>query len=129
MRMDMPGVQVCADDIFIPSTQHTVCKFFCNPVRKFRCDLACSKTLYKVVSLHTTRLVPVFFCLAHIRKGCFQRAGIRAFKAGLLCFVAVGGIVEGVLQGYRRGLFFVHHILHRPIQTADRDHGCVSHIS
>ena len=24
---------------------------------------------------------------------------------------------------------FVHHILHRPIQTADRDHGCVSHIS
>ena len=129
MRMDMPGVQVCADDIFIPSAQHTVCKFFCNPVRKFGRDLICSKTLYKVIPLHTAQLMPALLGLVHIGKGGFQRAGIRAFKAGLLCFIAVGGIVEGVLQGYRRGLFFVHHILHRPIQTADRDHGCVSHIS
>ena len=129
MRMDMPGVQVCADDIFIPPAQHTVCKFFGDLVRQFGCDLSCCKTLYKVVSLHTARLVPAFLGLPHIGKGGFQRAGIRAFKAGLLCFIAVGGIVEGVLQGYRRGLFYVHHILHRPIQTADRDHGCVSHIS
>ena len=127
--MDMPGVQVCADDVFIPSAQHTVCKFFCNPVRQFGRNLICCKALHKVVSLHAARFVPLFLGLAHIGKGGFQRAGIRAFKAGLLCFVAVGGIVEGILQGYRRGLFFVHHILHRPIQTADRDHGCVSHIS
>ena len=74
--MDMPSVQVCADDIFIPSAQYTVCKFFCNPVRKFRCDLACSKTLYKVVSLHTAQLMPALLGLAHIGKGGFQRAGI-----------------------------------------------------
>ena len=114
MRMNVVSVQMRADDIFIPPAQHTVCKFFCNPVRKFRCDLACSKTLHKVIPLHAARLVPAFLGLPHIGKGCFQRAGIRAFKAGLLCFIAVGGIVEGVLQGYRRGLFFVHHILHRP---------------
>ena len=97
MRMNVVSVQMRADDIFIPSAQHTVCQFLCDLVRKFGCDLACSKTLYKVVSLHTARLVPAFLGLPHIGKGGFQRAGIRAFKAGLLCFVAVGGIVEGVL--------------------------------
>ena len=127
--MDMPGVQVRTDDIFIPPTQHAVCQFLCDLVRQFGCHFSGSKTLYKVVSLHTARLVPLFLGLAHIGKGGFQRAGKRTLKAGLLCFIAVGGIVEGVLQGYCRGLFFVHHILHRPIQTADRDHGCVSHIS
>ena len=116
MRMDMPGVQVCADDIFIPPTQHAVCQFLCDLVRKFRCDFSCGEALYKVVTLYAARLVPAFLGLPHIGKGGFQRAGIRAFKAGLLCFIAVGGIVEGVPQGYRRGLFFVHH-------------GCVSHIS
>ena len=25
MRMDMPGVQVCADDIVLPPAQHAVC--------------------------------------------------------------------------------------------------------
>ena len=67
----MPGVQVCADDIFIPPTQHAVCQFLCNLVRQFGCDLSCGKTLYKVVTLHTTRLVPVFLGLAHIGKGGF----------------------------------------------------------
>ena len=127
--MDMPGVQVRADDIFIPPAQHTVCQFLCDLVRKFRRHFADGEALHKVIPLHTAQLMPAFLGLAHIGKGGFQRAGIRAFKAGLLCFVAVGGIVEGVLQGYRRGLFFVHHILHRLIKAADRDHGCVSHIS
>ena len=125
----MPGVQVRTDDIFIPPAQHTVCQFLCDLVRQFGGDFSCSEALHKVIPLHTARLMPALLGLAHIGKGGFQRAGIRAFKAGLLCFVAVGGIVQCVLQGYRRGLFFVHHILHRPIQTADRDHGCVSHIS
>ena len=93
MRMDMPGVQVRADDIFIPPAQHTVCQFLCDLVRQFGGDLTRSKTLYKVVSLHTARLVPALLGLAHIGKGCFQRAGIRAFKAGLLGFVTVGCIV------------------------------------
>ncbi len=93
MRMDMPGVEVCSDDILIPPAQHTVCQFLCNLMRKFGRDLICSKTLYKVVSLHTARLVPALLGLAHIGKGCFQRAGIRAFKAGLLGFVTVGCIV------------------------------------
>ena len=115
MRMNMPGVQVRTDDIFILPTQHAVCQFLCDLVRKFRRHFADSEALHKMVSLHTARLVPLFLGLAHIRKGGFQRAGIRTFKARLLCFIAVGGIVEGVLQGYRRGLFFVHHILHRPI--------------
>ena len=129
MRMDMPGVQVGADDIFIPPAQYAVCQFLCDLVRQFGGDFSCSEALHKVIPLHTAQLVPVLFCLPHIGKGGFQCAGIRAFKAGLLCFVAVGGIVEGILQGYRRGLFLIHHILHCPIQTADRDHGCVSHIS
>ena len=36
----------------------------------------------------------------------------------MLCFIAVGGIVEGVLQGYRRGFFFVHNIVHRAVKAA-----------
>ena len=129
MRMDMPGVEMGSDDVFILPAQHTVCQFLCNPVRQFGGDFSCGEALHKMVSLHTARLVPLFLGLPHIGKGGFQRAGIRAFKAGLLCFIAVGCIVQCVLQGYHRGLFFVHYILHRPIQTADRDHGCVSHIS
>ena len=89
----MPGVQVRTDNIFIPPTQYTICKFFCDLVCQFGCDFSCGKTLYKVIPLHTAQLMPVFFGLTHIGKGGFQRAGIRAFKTRLLGFVAVGRIV------------------------------------
>ena len=49
MRMDMPGVQVSADDIFILPTQHAVCQFLCDLVRKFRRHFAGGKALHKVV--------------------------------------------------------------------------------
>ena len=71
MRMDMPGVQVRTDDIFILPTQHAVCQFLCDLMRQFGGDLACGKTLHKVVPLHTARLVPLFLGLAHIGKGGF----------------------------------------------------------
>ena len=67
----MPGVQMRADDIFIPPTQHAVCQFLCDLVRQFGCNLVCCKTLYKVVSLHAARFVPLFLGLPHIGKGGF----------------------------------------------------------
>ena len=91
--MDMPGVQVRTDDIFIPPAQHASCQFLGDLVRQFGGDLSCSEALHKVIPLHTARLVPAFLGLPHIGKGGFQRAGIRAFKAGLLGFVTVGCIV------------------------------------
>ena len=103
MRMDMPGVQMRADNIFIPPAQHTVCKFLCNPVRQFRRNLVCRKALHKVVSLHAAGLVPAFFCMPHIRKRRFQCAGKGGFIAGLLGFTAVGGIANRIFQRYRRG--------------------------
>ena len=117
----MVGVEVGADDIFVPSTQHTVCKFFCNLVRQFRRDFSCGKTLYQVIPLHTTQLVPALFCLAHIVKGRFQCAGERTLEAGFLGFVAVGSVINGILQRYRRGLFVIHNVIHRPVKAVDGD--------
>jgi len=125
----MPGVQVRADNIFIPPAQHTFCQLLCNLVRQFRRDLSGSKTLYQMISLHTTQLVPAFFCLAHIGKSSFQRAGERTLEAGFLGFVAVGCVVDGILQRYCRCLFFIHNIIHRPVKAVDGDNGCIGHVS
>ena len=54
MRMDMPGVQVRADDIFISPAQHASCQFLCDLVRQFGCNLSCCKTLHKVMSVVLT---------------------------------------------------------------------------
>ena len=73
MRMDMPGVQVRTDDIFIPPAQHAVCQFLCDLVRQFGGDFSCSEALHKVIPLHTARLVPAFLGLPYRDKKLFSQ--------------------------------------------------------
>src|SRR5699024_5184443 len=100
-------------------------------VSQFRRDFSLSETLNKVVSLHTRCLLPALYRIPHILEGGFTYTAESSFKAIRLRLIPVEGVIHCVLQrlGAACCLGFIPHIVHRSVQAADGDNGCIGHSS
>ncbi len=81
-----------------------VCQFDTDLVRQFGSYFPVSKTLYKVVSLHTGLLVPANRSLVAYRQRRCSVQPSTSFQSRIFCFVAVGRIVQAFFQDFG-GLF------------------------
>ena len=132
MVVDMPGVQMGADDHLKSATQQTVRKFLSNLMGQFRRYLPGGETLHQVEALHPFFLVPHPLDLAHIRKGGIQRTANGRAEQVLLGFILVEGIVHRRLQGVcvlgTGGFFLIQDIIYAIVQAVHGDNAGVRHL-
>ena len=132
MVVDMPGVQVGADDHLKSAAQQTVRKFLANLMGQFRRYFSGGETLHQVEALHPFLLVPHPLDLAHILKGGIQRTANGRAEQVLLGFILVEGIVHRRLQGVcvlgAGGFFLIQNVVHAIVQAVHGDNAGVRHL-
>ena len=125
------GIEVSGNHRLKTALQQLLRQLHPDLVSQFRRDFALGETLDKVVSLHTGSLLPALYRIPHIPEGGFTYTTESGFKAIRLRLIPVEGVVHRVLQrlGTARCLGFIPHIVHRSVQAADGDNGCIGHSS
>ena len=75
--VNMPGVQVSADDYLKPSAENLFRQLEANLMRQSRGDFSRGKALHQMIPLHAVLLVPHPLDAAHILESSFHCAAER----------------------------------------------------